>query len=255
MNKNLISILTPTHNRGETFLPLLIGSIQKQRYEGFDHEHIIIDNCSTDNTQAIVKALAKKDKRIKYVKNKRNIGPADALNLGFKKSKGSLIVPLDDDDMIPYKSLQFRFDYMKEHKDIDWSYGYTIGIDERNRLADRRREFWVTHEKNLRKFFLRSIRHFFTPNSTMTIRRKCIDKVGGWNENLRCQDWDIVLKLLHKGFKPGLISSYLSYYRIHKKQLTPKHLKEGVYSQERDYFMKLYGVTPAMLKPFEKLKG
>src|SRR4051812_1692017 len=113
--KNLFSILTPTLNRANEFLPQTILSIQNQKEDGFSHEHIIVDNGSKDNTEKVVKAFAKKDKRIKYVKSKTNLGAAGGLNLALKNSSGEFVIPLDDDDMLPLSSLQFRYNFLKRN--------------------------------------------------------------------------------------------------------------------------------------------
>ncbi len=113
MGKPLFSILTPTWNRAE-FLTANIKCIQNQKENGFTHEHIIVNNNSDDNTDEIVKKFASEDKRIVYIKNDRNYGPGDALNIAFKKAKGKFIIPLDDDDLLPLSSLQIRHDFLKK---------------------------------------------------------------------------------------------------------------------------------------------
>ncbi|MFN7160545.1 MAG: glycosyltransferase family 2 protein [Candidatus Gracilibacteria bacterium] len=75
MSEHIITILTPTYNRAEKFLPQTIESIQNQSEAGFRHEHIIIDNASTDETQRVVAQYMEKDPRIKYIKNSGNMGP------------------------------------------------------------------------------------------------------------------------------------------------------------------------------------
>lgn len=236
----LISIITPTHNRS-AFLRQNLESVQNQKQDGFDHEHIIVDNCSTDDTAAIVREFALKDPRIKYVFNPRNLGAADALNVGYAESTGDLVVPLDDDDFLPLSSLQFRHDYLAAHPEVDWTYGHSILVDEENRLLKDLRQYGSknvgegTDVEKLRK-------RPFIPNGTVTIRRPCIKAVGGWNAEISTQDLDMWLKLAHHGFKLAYMQSYLCYYRVHKDQICKIHTQDGTYDREgAGYFSKLYG--------------
>lgn len=236
----LISIITPTHNRS-AFLRQNLESIRKQKQEGFDHEHIVVDNCSTDDTADVVRAFAAEDPRIKYVFNPRNLGPADALNVGYAQATGDLVVPLDDDDFLPLSSLQFRHDYFAQHLDVQWAYGHSIYVDDENRLLKDLLEF------RIRPFgegsdFDRLAKRNHIPNGTVTIRRPCIEAVGGWDPKIATQDYDMWLKLAHHGFKLAYIQSYLCYYRVHKGQISKIHEKDGTYKKEQaEYYSPLYG--------------
>src|SRR6185503_13743532 len=124
----IISVLTPTYNRAKNFLPQTIESVANQRETGFVHEHIIIDNASTDKTRQVVAALAKKDSRLKYIRSKKNVKAAGALNIGFPKSKGQIIYPFDDDDLMTPRALQNGFEFFKTHPNIDWFYAFALHI-------------------------------------------------------------------------------------------------------------------------------
>lgn len=235
----LFTVLTPTHNRSK-FLLQNINSIQKQKQIGFEHEHIIIDNSSTDDTRELVEAAAKEDPRIKYIYNPKNLGPADALNIGFAEAKGDLIIPLDDDDMLPLSSLQFRHNFFLRNPEVQWAYGHSLFVDEENRLLKDLGEYKVAHEE-MGSFFESILKRNFIPNGTVTIRRPCIQAVGGWNVDLATQDLDMWLKLAHKGYKHAYMEAYLTYYRIHADQLSVTHAKEGIFKREGNYYRKLYG--------------
>ncbi|HMP67475.1 MAG TPA: glycosyltransferase [Candidatus Paceibacterota bacterium] len=238
MKKNLISIITPTHNRSD-FLRQNIISLQKQKEDGFEHEHIIVDNDSTDNTAEMVAEMAKEDPRIIYIKNNRNIGPGDALNIGFARSNGDLIVPADDDDLFPLSSLQFRFNFMTKNPDIDWSYGHSIFIDENNKLWKDLLEYRTTRDEKSTLLETLLVRCFVS-GGTVTIRRNCIEKVSGWTVERPLQDYDMWLRLANADCKLGHIDSYLYYYRIHQGQITNFHKKENTYIKEAEYYRNFY---------------
>jgi len=87
------SIILPTYNRA-SFLPRAIDSVLSQSYEDF--ELLIIDDASTDNTQACV--LQYSDSRICYLKNETNQERCRSRNRGIQMAQGTYICFLDSDD-------------------------------------------------------------------------------------------------------------------------------------------------------------
>ena len=92
-NKNkinpLVSIGMPTYN-GSKYIRQALVSLINQSYRNF--ELIISDNASTDNTEAICKEYRRRDKRIKYIRQKKNIGPINNFNFVLKEAKGEYCV-------------------------------------------------------------------------------------------------------------------------------------------------------------------
>ena len=71
MNNGLVSIIMPSYNTGG-YIKNSIESVLAQTYENW--ELIIVDDCSTDDTDSIVGQFS--DKRIRYLKNEKNSGAA-----------------------------------------------------------------------------------------------------------------------------------------------------------------------------------
>lgn len=251
--KKLISIITPTYNRGETFLAPMIESVQKQIEHGFSHEHIIVDNASTDNTRKIVKAFAKKDPRIIYVRSPKNVKASGALNIGFPISKGSIIYPFDDDDIMMPLALQTGFDFLGSHPKVDWFYAFALHIDGLDRI--HRFETWKTYEyKTPRQMFWALMYQNFIHGGTGMIRRSAIKKVGGWDPVLASQEFSMWLKLSHAGLKHALVREYLMYYRMHALSESAQNWKNGVWAGVKDWLRTKYGVTREQIeKEFKKL--
>ncbi|WP_392530783.1 glycosyltransferase family 2 protein [Nostoc sp. C117] len=84
-NQPRLSIGLPVYN-GEKFLKEAIDSLLAQTFEDF--ELIISDNASTDRTEEICRTYAKKDRRISYYRNDKNIGCACNFNRVFELSSG-----------------------------------------------------------------------------------------------------------------------------------------------------------------------
>lgn len=114
--EKLVSIIMPTYNCA-SFIAETIDSIKKQTYENW--ELIIVDDCSKDNTEEIVKPYTK-DKRIHYYKLKENSGAAVARTEAMKKAKGNYMAFLDSDDLWYQDKLEKQLKFM-----IDNNYDFS----------------------------------------------------------------------------------------------------------------------------------
>ncbi len=72
--KNLISVVTPTFNEEKNIKTLVYSVKEEMSKLNYQYEHIIIDNCSTDSTQSIVKEICEKEKNVKAIFNLKNFG-------------------------------------------------------------------------------------------------------------------------------------------------------------------------------------
>ena len=94
--KELVSIIMPSYNT-ERFIKDTIESVLAQSYTNW--ELIIVDDCSTDNTDAIVSPYLA-DERISYIKNDTNSGAAVSRNRALREAKGKWVAFLDSDDLL-----------------------------------------------------------------------------------------------------------------------------------------------------------
>lgn len=114
---DLVSIIMPSYNTG-AFIGETIQSVLAQTYENW--ELIIVDDCSTDNTDSIVAAYD--DHRIQYLKNERNSGAAVSRNRALREAKGKWIAFLDSDDRWLPEKLEKQIQFMEKNK---YSFSYT----------------------------------------------------------------------------------------------------------------------------------
>ena len=91
-----ISIITPAYNC-EKYLEQSVDSVLSQTWQ--DWELLIIDDCSKDNTYALMQKLAKKDERIRILQNPQNSGAAATRNNGVRQAAGEWIAFIDSDDL------------------------------------------------------------------------------------------------------------------------------------------------------------
>ena len=113
----LISILTPTYNRGKLLLPLY-ESLKNLTFEDF--EWLIVDDGSEDDTEQyalswIAHNIQNAEFPIRYIK-KSNGGKHTAINRGVREASGELILILDSDDTLPADSLATIAQYYEQCK-------------------------------------------------------------------------------------------------------------------------------------------
>ncbi len=108
--KDLVSIVMPSYNTAE-YIKNSIASVQAQTYQNW--ELIIVDDCSSDNTDEVVAAFLS-DERIKYFKNETNSGAAVSRNKALQEASGKWIAFLDSDDVWLPEKLERQIGFMNE---------------------------------------------------------------------------------------------------------------------------------------------
>lgn len=90
------SVIVPTYNRA-SLLPRCLESVLAQAF--LDYELIVVDDGSTDETAGLVEAIAGRDARVRYVRQKHK-GAGHARNRGAALAAGDFVLFLDSDDAV-----------------------------------------------------------------------------------------------------------------------------------------------------------
>jgi glycosyltransferase involved in cell wall biosynthesis len=205
-----VSIVIPTYNRGR-FLGEAVASALAQTYR--DHEIIVVDDGSTDNTREIASGFPPE---VRYFRQE-NQGVSAARNRGIELARGEYVCFLDSDDMLLPEALEKNVSLMDKYPDAGFSYGQALKIDERGRL------FPVQKTSPAGKAYLREgkeqIAHLLfrcdVRTLTALVRRRCLYEVGLFDTKLRLhEDLDLWLRLSSK-FNVGYVGEPLGKVRVH----------------------------------------
>jgi len=128
--KKKISIVTPTLNEQDNISELCTLISEEMDKFDYDYEHIIIDNCSTDNTISIIKSIAHNNKNVKIILNSRNFGHIRSSQYGLLQSTGDAIILLSSDFQEPTELIT---KYIKE-----WENGHKIILGQRETTDDNK---------------------------------------------------------------------------------------------------------------------
>ena len=218
MVDGLVSIIMPSWNTGR-FIAESIQSVLNQTYVKW--ELIIVDDCSTDNTEEVVTAF--NDERIKYFCNEKNSGAALTRNRALREAQGEWIAFLDSDDLWTPDKLEKQIAFMKKN---GYSFSYTEyeKIDE----EDKPLNIYVTGPDfvNKRKMY----RYDYIGQLTMMYSAKVFGLIQ-IKDIKKNNDYAIRLQLYKKdGVCCYLLKENLAKYRIRKKSISHDKLSKKLKS-------------------------
>jgi glycosyltransferase involved in cell wall biosynthesis len=204
--KQLVSIITPTYNCGE-YIAETIESIQAQTYQNW--EMLIVDDCSTDNTDEVVASFT--DQRIKFFKNEKNSGAALTRNRAMREAQGEWIAFLDSDDLWDSQKLEKQLGFMNKNGYV-FSYHEYVKIDEESKPLN----IYVSGPEVVTKCKMYNygypgcLTFMYSAKAMGLIQIKDIKKNN---------DYAILLKLCKKA-DCYLLKENLAQYRIRKKSIS-----------------------------------
>jgi len=233
--EKLVSIGMPTYNRGY-WIREALDSLLSQTYKNF--ELIISDNASTDNTAEICKEYLKKDKRIKYIRQKEKIGAEENFSFVLKESKGEYFMWASDDDIWDRKFVEKCVEKLNKDKGAIMAFTGVIAIDEKRnylRYFFPQKFFPTDKDIYLRlKKYLLFYHHDGKANLIYGLWRR--ERI--LNNNLK-KHWAADVGYVFRNLIEGnflLVDEFLFYKRINPK------------FQKRNFFSKLYhGISKRVL--------
>ena len=208
----LISVILSVYNCDQ-YVAESINSILNQSFKDF--ELIIIDDASTDASSEICQFFASTDPRIKFIRNKINLGGCETLNVALKYARGKYIARQDNDDWsYPYR-LQKQFEFMESNPQVGILGGNMELINEFGQSIGHRNYHQTDGE--IRKHIFR-----YSPFShPLTIFRKlAMIEYGYYNKKYApADDYELYFRI-GQGYKFANLPITLLKYRILPNSLT-----------------------------------
>ncbi len=216
--KKKVSIVLPVYN-GEKYLSIAIESILLQTYENY--ELIIVNDCSTDSSEEIIRKYAAQDNRIKYVKNKQNMKLPNSLNIGFEIASGDYYTWTSDDNLYHKNAIEEMVNFLNNNDEIDMVYCDYEVIDQ---VGHKIRSTSVLEAERLK--FANIV------GACFLYRNKIVDEIGGYSSDFfLVEDYEYWLRIsLKHQIKPLHLCLYD--YRIHDVSLTETR-KSDIYNAEK----------------------
>lgn len=197
----LVSVIMPAYNCAD-YIGESIDSVIAQTYENW--ELVIVDDCSTDNTEEIIDRYIQKDNRIRYFKLEQNSGAAIARNKAVEVAQGIYLAFLDSDDLWVNTKLEKQIKFMSEN-------GYSFTCTTYGKIDE---------ESNIKNKVIRCKKNYdydvvlkdCPGNSTVIYNAKVLGKF--YIENIkRRNDFVMWLKVIKTAKKAYGLDELLMYHR------------------------------------------
>ena len=204
---NKITVITAAYNAGK-FIAQTIDSVINQTLTPY--QHVIIDDCSTDNTLEIIRDYEKRYKHIKVVHNSENLGFPGSLNVGIKNTKSEYVAILDADDIAYEDWLEQLFPVIESDEEISTVGGGCVTMTE-HCLKTNNIKFTST-QGDVSEIILNTNKYMILHPGSLH-RKYVLERVGLYNEKFKSfEDKDLFLNMSSMG-KVVNIGKPLIYYR------------------------------------------
>lgn len=189
------SVIMPVYNHVD-YVGEAIESVIAQTRS--DWGLIVVDDGSTDGSAELLDEMAGQDDRITVI-HQSNAGPAAARNTALAQDGGPWLTFIDSDDLWAPNALQLYMDYITEHPETQFIYGYRHRLNPDGSTTESSGEFQDASTGTSELFGRMYLSHL-----CVCWRRELLDKTAPYDAALRsCEDYELYLRLsLHTRFDP-----------------------------------------------------
>lgn len=213
-----VSVIIPCYNYGR-YLPQCVESVLSQ--EGVAAEVIVIDDASTDGSDAIVRQLAAGDARVHAICHTANMGHIATYNEGLAQVSGEYTALLSADDLLTPGCLARATALMEAYPAVGLAYGFPVDFTDTSRPAARTSPSswiiwpghqWLSYRCRVGRNIIRS--------PEVVLRTSVLREIGGYKTNLpHAADFELWMRtatVSDIGFVAGADQAY---YRIHTSNM------------------------------------
>jgi teichuronic acid biosynthesis glycosyltransferase TuaG len=209
----LVSVITPAYN-ASAFIAECIRSVQAQAHSNW--EHVIVDDCSSDDTRAIVERFQASDPKVRLIPNQSNLGVAETRNRAIAEAGGQFVAFLDSDDLWLPEKLERQLAFMK-------ATGAALSFTAYRRITEdgtRQGEMihvppQVSYTDLLKNTSIGCLTVMLDRHQTGPVKM----------EKIKHEDYVLWLSLLRQGLVAHGLDEDLARYRVVKSSITSNKLK------------------------------
>ncbi|MDT4816161.1 poly-beta-1,6 N-acetyl-D-glucosamine synthase [compost metagenome] len=203
----LVSVIIASYNHAP-YIEASILSVLEQSYPNV--ELLVVDDGSSDDSVARITALQQAhgfDFRAQA-----NKGLSRTLNETIARAKGSLIAPFGSDDIMLPERLAIQVAHLADRPEVGICAGAIRTIDAAGQPMGGERDLPM-RRLDFEDVFLH--RKPGAPAPTLLFRREALERVGGFDPEVRLEDLMIELKITRAGYVIDVLADALALYRVH----------------------------------------
>jgi glycosyltransferase involved in cell wall biosynthesis len=207
-----IAICIPTYNQG-SYLEKAIRSAYNQSIKPF--EIIVSNDCSTDNTAAVLNHLSQEISILKVIHQPANIGIVANVNACLKAAVSDFIIRLDSDDILLPDYTEKMINLMLQFPDSGYGHCAIQEIDKNggflNQRFLRRKKVFLDADEALNA----AIRGYKVAANILMFRRQALEKVNFINASTNfAEDFYLASQISASGYGNVYNREILAYYRV-----------------------------------------
>lgn len=243
----MVTIAIPTYNR-DRYINKSIDSALKQTYK--DIEVLVVDNASTDSTSKLVKKY--NDKRVRYIRNKKNVGMMNNWNKCIRLAKGDYLLILGDDDVLSPDAVKIALNIHKNNN-LGFTFAHCNKVDEEGEFIQK----WGYKYPSKGKmsgveylYYTLKYQSCLTNSSTVLVSAKVYKEVGDFTfeKGKNTFDFNMWIKIASR-FDVFFIDRVICDYRVHKDQVSETHWgKKSIPTGKIGTYLELYKVISILDK-------
>jgi glycosyltransferase involved in cell wall biosynthesis len=236
-----ISVIIPSYNHSR-YLRQRIDSILNQSFQNF--ELIILDDCSTDNSRAVIEEYAASIARIRTLYNSVNFGfPCRQWDLGVANSNGEYVWICESDDYAEPEFLEKAVSVLDKHENVGLVYCDATAVDERtqssylvskgkSRIDNKKWKHDYINEGRAELSGYLYLNNLINNVSGVLFRKETYMQAGQADKNMKyCGDWFLYCRMLLIS-DIAYISQPLNTIRYHSGSTSNKYYIDSAYPRE-----------------------
>jgi len=213
----LVSVICLCYNHSKYVIES-IESVLGQSYTNI--ELIVVDDASTDNSQSVIRAFIESTTGVNFISLTKNVGNCKAFNIGWQASSGDYVIDLAADDLLLPERISIGVDcFLERGSDYGVHFGDARIINANGSLLGEHLTgsyFQDTVPEGI--LFTTILSRYFINPATMMYSRPMLDYLGGYDESLAYEDFDLWVRSAKK-FK----YCYSNHLLISKRSLAGSH--------------------------------
>ena len=212
-----VSVCIPVRN-GADYIAEALESVLAQTFGDF--ELLVVDNCSTDDTETIVRRYT--DRRLRYIRNAKNLGLVGNANRCLHLASSEYVCLFHHDDVMLPENLARKVSVLDSHPGVGFVHSNVLVVDPKGRRVagdiwaeDSRRDYVEPGRVVFPKFLLEMPRASSIFIGAVLARRSVYRRMGGFRDELpHCNDSEMWMRMM-LFFDVACIGEPLVKYRVH----------------------------------------